>query len=389
MANTKPAFLHILKTKSLKSDGRVLKWIKSLEGEGYRSSVFVLEDSNNTQQWVEEGNVYQTFRLRWRDFFSKGRGYIFKVPEAAFKILKYIKRSPSSIVVIHDSQHYLVLLILTFFKNYFQKKVIWDLHELPHQAMIRWGIPRYLLRQMLRNTDLLIYTNEHRRNYMIQHIGFNEKNWVILNNHVDKSFRDLPKTTIPSELGNWLGNDRRYILWLGEASVRRNFLTVLESLKQQDFSTPPKIVVLGKVDPEVHAKIVEAEFEGNVYSTFVTQDEMINYIDNASYSIVLYKNVSPNNFYCEPNRLYQLLSRRIPVICGNNPPLASSVREFRGGVVLKDDGSDADILADAIRIMGIERDAFKSSLESKENKIFPVWENQFGDVLTAIRKSVL
>ena len=50
--------LHFIKTKSILSDGRLLKWIDSLEGVNIKSKIVVLENK------ITKSTIFQKKRLR-------------------------------------------------------------------------------------------------------------------------------------------------------------------------------------------------------------------------------------------------------------------------------------------------------------------------------------
>ena len=80
---------HIIKTKSIESDGRLQKWIKSLSEHSINSAVFILEDENKLDDcFINQTHVVKT-KLMSRFLFKKQKGYLFKIPEYALKFLIY------------------------------------------------------------------------------------------------------------------------------------------------------------------------------------------------------------------------------------------------------------------------------------------------------------
>src|SRR5699024_725074 len=133
-----------------------------------------------------------------------------------------------------------------------------------------------------------------------------------------------------------------YILWMGAALKNRNFWSVLKGFEQ--WTENINLVIMGSVEAEIQSYIEGHNLSDRVFCKFVSQEEIIHFVDNALLSIVLYKQNSPNNLYCEPNRLYQLITRGIPVIVGNNPPMKNIIDKFDAGIVLPDDGSNSETL---------------------------------------------
>lgn len=372
----KSDILHIIKTKSLSSDGRLLKWLESLNNNNIQSTVFILEDEHSLEtKSILNAKVYNT-KLFFRRLFKQRRGYIFKIPEYSFKSYFFIKKSSQKTVVFHDMQHYFTfLLFIIFGKN--GKTFIWDMHELPHSILFKFQFTRWLLKIMLEEMNLLIYTNEERRNYVIDKMEFNEKLFLILNNFPNSDFIKKEKSSLPDNLKIML-DEKPYILWMGQASLPRNFDVMYEAYS--NFKQYYKLIIVGNIDNDIKERISKDLKEGLIFQTFVPQSELINYIDNAALSVVLYKSNIPNNKFCEPNRLYQLIARKIPVICGNNPPMKSIVHRIGAGIVLLDDGSNSNLLTTAIFDITKNRMNYIKNLNNLNMEGEFSWDNQFSKV---------
>lgn len=380
------SILHFIKTKSLLSDGRLLKWIDCLERQSISSKIIVLEDSNTTSNTIiGKLSHAEHLKLYSRTIFKKkGNGFLFKIPEYAFKsFIKFIN-SKEEIVVFHDNQHYLTFLLLLLTNQFNKRKIIWDLHELPHSILFRFAITRTYLKTVLEKCFMVIHTNEQRRDFLHSKIKFTEKNSSILNNFPELEFICSDKKANATNITTWL-NGEPYILWLGVASKTRCFDAVFDAYKR--FSKDYKLIILGSVAKEFQQLIVKHNLSDRIWHSYVNQSEIIKYIDNAAFSIVLYKNNSPNNFYCEPNRLYQLLSRKIPIIVGANPRLSEIIENKNFGIVLEDDGSDVKNMIAAIEKMKNQYAEYKNTLiNTNFEKIFS-WENQFSNVIERLNRS--
>ena len=372
--------LHFIKTKSVLSDGRLLKWIESLEKSNIQSKVVALEDLNEANfSIIRKSTKVETIKLQSRKLFpNKGTGFLIKIPEYSIKSFIRLNRSNEEFIVFHDNQHYLTLFLLLIFNKFNKRKIIWDLHELPHSIFFKTKLTRKYLSAVLEKCYLVIHTNSQRYEFLHSKIKFKEKKHVILNNYPDSEYINSEKKEISPEVKDWLKGEP-YLLWLGAASNTRCFDTVFEAYKQ--FSNKYKLIILGDMAENFRKLTLKNNLSERIWSSFVNQSEIIKFIDSAAFSIVLYKNNSPNNFYCEPNRVYQLLSRKIPVIAGNNPRLSEVVNNKNFGIVLDNDGSDTLSMTDAIKKMIQEHQNFKKTLnETNFENVFS-WEEQFNNVL--------
>lgn len=91
-------------------------------------------------------------------------------------------------------------------------------------------------------------------------------------------------------------------------------------------------------------------------------------------SLVFYKNTSPNNFYCEANRLYQAIDAGLPVVVGNNPSMKSVVEELGVGVSIDTDGSDIALIEEGIKTILDKRQRFVERIKQLTTEI--KWESQ-------------
>jgi len=375
---------HLVKTKSLLSDGRILKWIESLKKQNIVSEVFVLEDKNEPKEYNYNNQRVTVTALFFRKFFKKHKGFIFKIPEFSVKTYHFFRKSTADVFVFHDVQHYLTLLYLCLFKKKGKKKLVWDLHELPHTTLSKIYLSRKAVQYILAHVDLIVYTNEARRDCILKLFPFKERKYVVLNNYPQQAYIQAPKASLPNDLKDWL-QGLPYVLWMGAGSRGRNFLPLLKSMKM--IVPPVRLVVMGSIQQEMKDYIERNDLTDYVFCKFVRQEEIIQYVDNALFSVVLYRQDSLNNMYCEPNRLYQLVTRSIPVIVGNNPPMETTVRKYKAGIVLPDGGHNETILAAAINRLCMEREnqGIRLHLHTLPFSKLMSWDDQFRVLVDRLR----
>jgi len=237
--------------------------------------------------------------------------------------------------------------------------------------------------KILSTVDCLVYTNVERREFMREKFNHREKNFTILNNFPEKSFNLAPIQELPQNVLTWL-NGERYILWLGVTNNARNFRSFF-SVYSKHYISEFKLIIIGKIDAEFKKDIEHLKDAGRVYNDYVSQEEIIKYIDSAHFSVVLYNATSPNNLYCEPNRLYQLVNRHIPIIVGSNPTMRNIVKAQNAGVVLADDGSSEVLMHDGFKKLLDGYDDYKVSLLASTYKDTHSIETQFEDVIGTLK----
>jgi hypothetical protein len=374
--------IHVIKSPSFNSDGRLQKWIKSLSENGFENTVHIVEDNNTTQQTESvSGAQVNRKNLFFRSIFPQRKGYFFKVPEYFLKTASFIAKQKFEYLIFHDVQQYLNITYYLFFHRKRNFKIIWDLHELPHGVMLNNTILKKYLSYIIRNVDLVVYTSNERRDYILNKLGENpERKFSILNNYPDKNFITSPLQELDSP---HFVNNKPYFLWLGAAINLRNFKAFFNAYKT--YSDQFNLIILGKVENVFKNEIDDLASQGKLFNAFVKQSEIIKYIDNSYLSGVLYNSRTTNNFLCEPNRLYQLVCRNIPVIVGNNPTMANLVKKYKIGYVLQDDGVHEEGITKAINNIIENYSTYKEMSKKNNYEAIFSWENQMDNIIRQIK----
>jgi hypothetical protein len=205
-------------------------------------------------------------------------------------------------------------------------RLIWDLHELPHGYFLNNLLGKRILKWMYQNCDLILVTNEDRKTYLEELLDLRLAA-VLLRNYPLKNDILSPEVKLNSlsKSKKWI-EQGDFALWLGSASLGRGFEVFYKWVCQNKLN----LVILGNVSSTFnHIKNNE-----NVFVDFVKQSDLSAYVFNAKVSAVFYKPYSPNNWLCEPNRLYQLMAAGVFVIVGNNPPILRETQDYYNKLVV-------------------------------------------------------
>jgi len=329
---------HFIKTATkAKNDARLRKWIKTFNDD-WKIKACVIAFVTNEQSWHEEFVEIRTKKIWFRKFFKIGRGRAFKIVETFLKLLPVIlKSNPGTTFIYHDNQLYSVILFHAIFKKFLKHRLVWDMHELPHSFLLKWPVFRHLLKYMLKNFDYCIVANNYRGQYINERLN-TEKEFKSLNNYPTKVDLEREKN-----LQFDLGFDKKdtIALWIGNPSIKRNFIPFYEACKKLDF----KILVLGRISKESNF----LNYDKNCKVLFVNPETIPDYIDNTSFSAIFYRNVNKNNWLCEPNRLYLLMSRGAKFIAGNNPQIKKALKHYEYAKVLNSVAPDYDSILEGVK----------------------------------------
>ena len=138
-------------------------------------------------------------------------------------------------------------------------------------------------------------------------------------------------------------------------------------------------IILGSADREAMDAAVAKYGEQEVHSKICVAGmfpvlKVPQYMKLCHASLVFYKKTSPNNWYCEANRLYQAVDMGLPVVVGANPSMKSTVEELGVGVSVDTDGSDPELIKKGLAEVLEKHDIFVDNIGKLGDEIH--WDNQ-------------
>lgn len=368
--------LMIIKTSGLAYDDRLRKECRTLLELSQRVKIIALEDGNQRDRGMAEKVPFQTISLFTRKILPHKRGLTFKTLEMYVRFARMIFHVKPNILWLHNIEMAgLVPFGWVMKKTGVIKKLVWDQHELPPEKVLNHKILRYIFIFFLRLSDIIVLANNERRELLLDRLGNNYFNsFKVIENFVDNKFFILPRGSLPHDIKNWL-DGQSYILAQGGANPGRYLEEVIAAM--MDIKDIKLIVVgpfeMGKVS-SLRSQYHENLDKKVVFTGMVPQFEFVNYIDNALASIVLYNADRMNSYLCAPNRLYQALSRDVPVIVGSNPPMKNLVKSLGCGIVLQSDGRDIVDIRKGIHSMLESYAGYRG--KAIEHKRAVTWESQ-------------
>lgn len=359
----------ILRTDGLDYDDRVRKEILSIKKlfDYVSFYIYVVTSANKLEEGISSyGTPYKQLNIKSLDTTPNSRFSLLNAWELYLQVRKELKQYDA--IWIADQQPFLIGL---FLKN---KPIIWDLHELP-LAFTRNFLLSFLFRRIERKCNAVIHANEARKQFIIENnLATNPHKHYVLHNftqfdEVDSTYDDTYTNFI-----QWLG-DQKCIYLQGVDMERRAPMESISSiLKFPDL----RIVVVGYFDEKIKDALYSKY--GNVidsrifFTGRIKQIKTPQYIQKCILSLVFYKNTNPNNYYCEPNRLFQCIINNKPVVVGNNPPMKDLIDRYEFGVCVNTDGSDEALIVEGInKVLG----NYQFYLDNiKKNKDRLLWDSQ-------------
>lgn len=335
----------VLYTQGIDYDDRIRKEMLSIKGmyTNVEFKIFAVEPKNREESGVcSYGVRYRIPYLRTRDKYPSGTHTLQKAWDFYKTIQNDLKEYDA--VWCADPETFIFVLMIH------GKPIVWDLHELP-LAFMGNPIMRLLFKYLERRCKVMIHANEPRLKYLVQ-LGMvkqPEKQFVLRNypqfNEIDEEYDALYYDFL-----KWLGDDKCVYLQ-GIVSESR---ADVESIQAVMAMPNLKAVVVGSIKKE-RMEVFKQLFGENVlkervfFTGRVKQLKTPQYIKKCCVALIFYKNTSPNNWYCEPNRLFQNIINGNPVVVGNNPPMKDLVESNHFGVCVDTDGTDTKKIAAGLK----------------------------------------
>lgn len=268
-----------------------------------------------------------------------------------------------------------------FFLLLCRKPIIWDLHEIP-EIFLKNSVTKFILRFLMNRCKVVIHANAQRIQYLKDHHAIDKKNHhKVIRNYPDEA---MAKKTdeVYDKFAKWLD---------GSECVYLQCATDFKRCQEESFEGIMKInglkaVAVGNYNQETineSRKKYGAAFDKKFFFTGLVPQEMTpHYIRSCTTSLVLYRNTSANNYYCEPNRMFQSIINGCPVVVGNNPPMRELVEEYNFGIVIPSDGSSAKDIVEGIKNVSKNRDKILQSINANKKKI--LWDSQMDEIIEII-----
>lgn len=374
MKDDKRKILMLVRTSGLEYDDRVRKEALSLIQLGYSVNVIANYTDNKFEEGITSYGVpFRAIKLYTRSVFPSARFLPLKMAEFFVRVFFSCLFKKYEYVWAHEEYMALNILLKPACGRY-----IFDQHELP-AFLTKNDIMKKMYAAIESRSHKVIVANQDRLDFMKDSglLGNMEK-YHVLNNFPDKIFSEVPVKELSQEASEFLAGSE-FILMQGGGHQDRYPIEVLTAvMKQGEF----KLILIGPVD-KAYEHTIRNEFRNLVFlAGYIPQLDLATYIDHAWASLIVYAHTNSNNYFCEPNRLYQALMRGTPVITGNNPPMKRLIEETGAGVVLSSDGCQVDDIVQGIEKLKSNYQFYKNQALGVKDKF--IWDNQLGRIKTLL-----
>lgn len=386
--------LAILLHGELKNDYRVIKTIRTLSVEFDVSVFFVGNETpvglNDTVQLhsVQYPTSFKQKLLR-HSYFTK---------EYAFLEQAVLESGTTfDLIWANDLP---TLLPASKLANRFGAKLIYDSHEIYNETLNQFfpanagfpkgNIARFLLRTMRRHgkkeearlvklVDLLISVNRSIVEYFEQCCDV-KRSLTMMN------FPDVTKTT--SEIVDfrskfsWNKNDRVF-LYQGVLNQGRGLSLLVETFSQ----TPEhfRLIVIG--NGPLKGDLVQLSELLNIgdkvkFIPAVPLEELPSYTQGADIGINLLEPINLSKKLASPNKLFEYIHAKIPVICSDTPENIKVIERFPIGLLVE---NNSQSIIDGMKKLDAEIAAVDTQIFEDASKTF-TWSEQAKDLMQVLNE---
>lgn len=360
----------ILHTNGIEYDDRIRKEMITVMGyyPNIKFKIFAIIDgkTNVAEEGISDYGVeYYIPKLVSRTKYKPGTHLIAKAYDF-YKTVNPMLKDFDAVWVANER--------VIFFVALCHKPIIWDWHEIP-MAFLGNPLKKMTLKFLMNRCKAVIHANPQRIKYIDSVGGLSKKkHQFVLRNYPNFDEADIQTDDKYREFITWLGDSDCVYLQGATGAARCDSESVEGILAIPGL----KAVVIGRFDEKLKNHFSAnygAEFENRFFFTGMVRQQMTpHYIKACKLSLVLYKNVSANNYYCEPNRMFQSIINDCPVVVGCNPPMKELVEQNGFGVVLSSDGSCVEDITAGINNALQNRGKYLNNISENKDKI--LWDSQ-------------
>lgn len=353
----------------LEYDDRIRKEIlsvKKLYPDIDFKAFVMLPDNKEFEGTTSYGTTYKSVYIQARDKYKSSQKLILKAWQFHRAIKEEIKEY-DAIWAVNDTVPFTLLLS-------HNKRILWDEHELP-TSYLSSKLKRVFLQLLYAKCKVVIHANIQREKY-IEKLGLikDPQKHFALRNYPNFTDIDTEYDDMYHHFKTWKA-DRQCVYLQGLDGERR---AAYESIKAVLRDPRLIAVVVGGFNKSIKRTLYEEygeELDRRImFVGMIPQLKIPQYVQECYTSLVFYKNVSPNNYYCEANRFYQAVIMGLPVVVGCNPSMRDVVEQYGFGVSIDDDGSDIEAIQEGLNKVINNYEMYRANIKKNRGKI--VWDNQ-------------
>jgi glycosyltransferase involved in cell wall biosynthesis len=375
--------LHITITPFCNSS-RILKETSSLIRAGLVKRIFITALHENGLHEFEDIDATRTVwrvKLKSRTWPRVIIVQLLKYFEYCWKVNAYARKHKVQIVNVHKLG---LLPIGAWLKYRLGAKLVYDAHELETEINGAKGLRKALLKiienVLIDFVDLTIV------------VGWKIEKWYRNKYHINNIvtvlncpfYCDGKKTRLLRDEFN-IPDHKKIVIYQGGLSAGRGLELLIKAFQNNDDDCYV-IIFMGYGELEKLVKKEASLFPRIYYKSAVHPSEIIQYTASADIGISAIENTCLSYHYCLPNKLFEYVMARIPVVVSNLPEMSRVVKGYDIGVVLHK-WETSSILKALHRINEMNSVHLNNNLNIAAKKFS--WQIQEEAMISAYRKYIL
>ncbi len=357
MSNNKKKIAYISVTNDLATDQRVHKIASFLSGKHVEVTLI----GRKLRKSMPVKRTYKTKRFRL--LFNKK---VWFYAEYNIRLIFYLLFKKFDFLVANDLD--------TLPANYFisvvkQKPLVYDSHE--YFTELPELIPKKTVKKIWKFFEQAILPKIPVSYTVSQSIADEYKKMYGINMHV---VRNLPvkskKHTIPESPLKL--PDNKTIIYQGSLNINRGLENMIHAMHYLEGWT---FVIIGTGDIEDELKTLAHEQKLGSRVWFlgaVPFYELPYYTQKADIGISLEENTGLNYYYALPNKLFDYIQAKIPVLCSNMKEMATLINHYNIGEITET--LDPQIIAKKIKSIKANDNIWQKNLDKAAEEL--CWENE-------------
>jgi glycosyltransferase involved in cell wall biosynthesis len=375
-------------------DGRVIRAAQAVR-EHYDLTVLGVDRKHHAFDSRQQAEKLG-FNAEWMPLRFSGKlprnifGYMARYTEAFWRLVRRCVALRPDLIHAHDNTSLPVAMVARWFTG---AKVIYDAHELYRDSKggksFFWTSPIHRIETWsMKRCAGIIACNRYRAEIMHKEYGAPWVPTVVRNvppfqpREENDSLRAFVARQNPAI--------RRICLHQGGMNPGRGLEVTVRSLKHLPEDVGMVLVGGGAKDylDLLRRTAEELGVSGRLFlHPPVDHHELARLTCSADVGIVIYLNISRNNYYCAPNKLYEYAAAGLPFVGADLPPIRDFLEEFQAGYTF--DPESETSLAEAILKIINDPAAYAKYRENclVAGKIM-CWENE-SRILLDLYRSIL
>jgi len=315
-------------TNPCTNDARVLREASTLSKSGY--NVIILAIMGNNTPKVEHVTGFTIKRIKRR---FRGNTLLGKL-EFTLKFTFIAIREKADVYHAHDLSTLLECYIASRVNR---AKIVYDSHELYISCYGEKSFGDFLYyileKLLIKKVDNVVTVNEYIAKELQTKYTLIDSPTVVMNCPQLNLEDDQYKTT--KDICDIPTNGRKVLLYQGTVQEGRGLRQLIESMKYLSDDYYLLMIGNGPLKEELEGASRKMDLSHKIYFTgMVSLVELVKYTKIANLGVILFENISLNNYYASPNKLFEYIHANVPVLAPNYPFFKDVIEKYDIGILI-------------------------------------------------------